>query len=268
MFKNFGTLFIFFIVHLQLCSSGIIETASFSEVEHYLTSDSLLILDIDDTLLIPVQMLGCDEWFNLRLEAHKNSGLDYKKALEKTLAEWESVRHITKMEIVEPQTDETVRNLQDKGYSIMGLTTQGLALATRTSQQLLENGIALFKTAPSREDHYFLIDHHGVLYRNGILFTSGSSKGASLSKLCQALHLHPERIVFINDKEAHLKDVESYALKAGIEFIGLRYNYSDARKRTFSPEIANFQFRYSSFAKILSDEEAAQQMDFFAKRAL
>ena len=48
------------------------------------------------------------------------------------------------------------------------------------------------------------------------------------------------------------------AEKRGVEFIGLRYAYSDEKKARFSPEIADIQFTHSSFNKILSDEEAKQ----------
>lgn len=41
----------------------------------------------------------------------------------------------------------------------------------------------------------------------------------------------------------------------GIEFLGLRYAYSDARKAAFCKEIAEIQFTHSSFAHILSDNE-------------
>lgn len=140
----------------------------------------------------------------------------------------------------------------------MGLTTQGLALATRTSIQLKEQKIDLKTASPFAEDVYFLNDHHGVLYRNGILFTSGSHKGKALFTFCEKIGLSPQKIVFINDKTTHLSEIEIEAEKRGVEFIGLRYSYSDAKKAKFSPELAHIQFTHSSFDKILSDEEAAQ----------
>lgn len=237
-------------------SGVIIETPHFKDIIDHVTEDTLVILDIDDTLLITKQMLGCDEWFMHRMKEHQANGLKSSNALEKALAEWEAIRHLTEMEIVEPGTEAIVAGLQKSGYQVMGLTTQGLALATRTVQQLNLQEIDLSKTAPSDSDHYIMNGKHGVLYRKGILFTSGTAKGEALFKLCDAIGYIPSRIVFINDKATHLADIEKTAKQRNVEFIGLRYSFSDARKAAYRPDIAEIQFNHSSFAYILSDEEA------------
>lgn len=238
----------------------IVECEHFKEIYDHIDHETVIVLDIDDTLLVPSQMLGCDEWFMSRLAHHKAS-LPSKQALEAALAEWEGLRHLTHMILVEPNTSKIIADLQSQNYCVMGLTTQGLALATRTSLQLQEHGINLSLTAPTQEDHYFSINHHGVLFRNGILFTSGQSKAGSFEALCQASKLAPKKIVFINDKETHLKDLEEYALKHGAAFTGLRYGYSDFRKKAYSDVVANYQFQNSSFEHIMSDEDALSALE-------
>jgi Protein of unknown function (DUF2608) len=161
--------------HLSSLHGEIVEVQHFEEIISYVTKDTLIIFDIDDTLLIPSQMLGCDEWFRYRLEKHRKEGMLPKDALEKSLAEWEGIRQFTKMEMVEPGSDGFVHTLQAQGFCVMGLTTQRLALATRTAQQLKAHQIDLSLTAPQKE-HYFLVRGHDVLYRSGILFTSGTPK--------------------------------------------------------------------------------------------
>jgi hypothetical protein len=241
-----------------IIEAKMIEFAHFRDLPFYTKKDTLLILDIDDTLLIPVQMLGCDEWFQSRRKWHQQAGMNSEDALEKSLAEWEAVRHLTKMEIVEPGTEKIIHSLQEKRCLMIGLTTQGLALATRTKQQLMEQQIDLSLTAPSKADHYFQLAGHSILYRHGVLFTSGTHKGEALFQLLNALNYHPKRIVFVNDKASHLTEMETSVQKQGIEFIGLRYGYSDARKKAFRPEIANYQFSHSSFTCLLSDQEAME----------
>lgn len=251
----------FLLLYAAALSAHIVEAPHFRHVEHYLTPDCLLVLDIDDTLLIPAQMLGCDEWFSMRLKQRLERGVSFSKALEKSLAEWEAIRHLTKMEIVEPASDLLIRNLQERGVRIIGLTTQGLALATRTSLQLLENRIDLHATSPMKEDCYFQVGHHGVLFRNGILFTSGTNKGEALFRLLDLAGIHPLRIIFLNDKKSHLMEVEKEAGKRAVDFIGMRYSYSDARKAAFRPDVASFQYLHSNFCHILSDVEALRMME-------
>lgn len=70
---------------------------------------------------------------------------------------------------------EIIDSLQENQVVMMGLTTQGLALATRTAVQLKSRSIDLTKTAPTHDDHFFINGPTGVLFRKGILFTSGTA---------------------------------------------------------------------------------------------
>lgn len=249
---------IFLLLSMTVALFGeIYEAAHFNELYSHLIPGTLVVLDIDDTLLIPAQMMGCDEWFMSRL---KSKEMNESDALEKTLAEWEGVRHLTKMEIVEKGTEGIVKDLQKQGYQVMGLTTQGLALATRTKLQLLENQINLSLTCPTPEDHYYLVDGHGVLFRSGILFTSNTHKGRALFGLLDRIGLKPNKIIFINDKKSHLIPVDEDSKTRGVEFVGLRYGFSDAKKAAYDDEIANYQFNHSSFSHILSDDEAREAL--------
>ncbi len=258
--KKYLTFLLLFVMSYQV-EAEIIEASHFSELCDHIAPDTLILLDIDDTLLVPEQMLGCDEWFQTRFQKYQESEMDSSDALETALSEWEAVRHVTKMKIVEPGTEELVRDLQQKNYIVMGLTTQGLALATRTSQQLRANQIDLKKTAPFKEDHYISLDGHGALYRNGILFTAGGKKGEALFQLLEKNNFFPKRIVFINDKTTHLADVEETAERHNVEFVGLRYAYADIHKAAFSLDVADYQFTHSSFDRILSDQEAVECME-------
>jgi len=244
---------------ITLCSSlcaEILETAHFREIKDHIREGTLLILDIDDTLLIPVQTLGTDVWFVHRLQEHLHSKNDPATALDLTLAAWEAVRHITRVQVVEEGTAEIIQKLQQAHSPVMGLTTQGLTLATRTVNQLKSLGIDLTTTAPSQEDHYFINGKNSVLYRHGILFTSGTAKGEALLTLLDKLNYPVQHILFINDKKTHLEDVEKSLINKGIAFTGLRYNYRDKKIASFRKEITDIQWKYSSFEHILSDEEA------------
>jgi len=249
-------LILFIVAFLSPLSGQIIEANHFKEIITHITKDTLVLLDIDDTLLIPKQMLGCGEWFKGRWNEHQKNGKSSSEALEIALAEFEAIRHLSRMNIVEPGTDIIIQELQQKKFHVMGFTTQGLALATRTVQQLYENKIDLSISAPWKDDHYLEVNEHGTLYRKGVFFTSGRHKGDALFKLCKQMNYLPKRIVFINDKASQLLEVEEAAKKQGIEFIGLRYAYSDRRKASFRHDIANLQLSYSSLDHLMSDAEA------------
>lgn len=248
---------LFFIITLSSINAKIIEIKYFNESVPYLTKDTLLVLDIDDTLLVPKQMLGSDRWFQERIKQQK--GLSAAEAFEKTLHEWEGIRHFIEMQIVEPGMQKTIEALQKKEHLIMGLSTQALTLSKVTFKQLINNQIDLRLTAPQKS-YYFQHENQGVLYVNGILFTAGTSKGKALFQLLEKTQQKFKRIVFINDKASHLADVEQEATKNDVEFFGMRYGYSDFRKKSFDAKAAEIQLNQSGFTQILSDEEAKNHL--------
>lgn len=248
---------LFFFLTASVLFARIEEAHHFQEIRKHVDEQAWVILDIDDTLMTPVQMLGNDTWFDYRLKTHQEALGDFSQALEKTIAEWEAIRHLTKMRLIEPETSYILKELQEQKIPLMGVTVQGLALATRTVLQLLEHQIDLSLTALTHEDHCFRVEGHTVLYRQGILFTSGKSKGESFFQFCEKVGEWPRKIVMMDDKRYHLERFEKEAMKRGVEFVGLHY----MKKGDFSPEIAQYQLEHSTLLHLVSDEEARESLD-------
>lgn len=244
-------IFLFLLISFPLFGK-IIEVTHFDEIKEHLTSDTLIILDIDNTLITPIQEVGTDQWFCHRRDWYEIQGRTSSEALELALAEWEAIQNITQVKAVEAQTPEIVQNLQ-KHFPVMGLSTRGLALATRTVYQLKDIGMDLSISAPSKED-VPLLNPQAILFRKGILFTSGTHKGKALLKLFEKLNFHPKRVVFINDKATNLREVEVACEERKIPFTGLRYGFLDDKVKAFRSDIARVQFE--NFKMILSDKEA------------
>jgi hypothetical protein len=237
------------------------EVARFHEVPGHATADTVVLIDIDDTLLVPAQMLGSDVWFAHRLGQHRSNGTDLEVAIEKTLDEWQAVRYLTRVELVEGNVSGIIASLQREGVTVMGLTTQELTLSTRTIAQLREHGMD-FSLAPFHDEELcFSVRGRPVLYREGILFTSGQSKGERFFQFCERIGKMPTKIVAVDDKLSHLKSLEKEALLRGVEFIGLRYGFSDAQKMAFSPEVADYQLTHSTLTHLVSDEEAREALE-------
>ncbi len=254
IFQYLSVVFCFLACYAQ---AVIIEADSIHDIRNHIDPETLVIFDIDNTLMEPSQTLGSDQWFYHRIGEHKAKGMDQQSALEKSLSEWMSVQSITKVKVVEEGTVELIKRLQDEGYTVMGLTTRGLGLSTRTIFQLESLHINLSVTAPTHEEVFF-INNHGVLFRGGILFTAGTHKGLALAKFLHLIEKAPENIVFINDKWSNIREVEVICEKYQVPFIGLRYSYVDEKVANFNHEIADVQ--WEQFGQILSDEEAESQL--------
>lgn len=234
-------------------SAEIIETLYMHELLNHVTEQTLIIFDIDNTIMRPSQQLGSDQWFNHRKIVHLNTGLTKNEALEIALAEWMAVQSITHMQLAEEQTQEIIANLQREGFSVMGLTTRGLGLSTTTIRQLKTLDVDLTATAPAQKDIFF-DNKQGTLFRQGILFTAGSDKGTALQKFLELAGFKPEAILFINDKASHLTPIERYCKEVDIPFKGLRYGYVDEWVNSFRKEPAAIQ--WLTFGQILCDDDA------------
>jgi len=251
-----------------ISGSQIIETNTFADLLKFIKPNSLILLDIDDTLMECVQTLGSDRWFNSRIAFYKKQGIEDQRALDTALMDWVSVQCLTKVKIVEPGNDKVVRRMQDEGFHVIGLTTRGASLATRTTQQLDTLGIDLTLSAPTREEKVFL-NPHEVIYKHGALFTSGTHKGKALFKFLDMIKdqfplEEIDGIVFINDKRTHLDQIRETCEEKGIPFIGLRYGYSDKRVASFDEEIAQIQFEH--FGQLISDDEARRELPATKKK--
>lgn len=241
--------------------SVIIDTNNFGDLLHHITPKSLILYDIDNTILEPPQTLGSDQWFTWRISFHQNAGHNAKDALEIALMEWVSVQCLTKVKIVQPGTENVIRHIQEQAFEAMGFTTRGASLATCTGRQLASVGLDLTKGAPEHHEIVFL-NPHEVIYKHGVLFTSGTHKGQALFKFLGLINRDISTIsevVFINDKRSNLAEVQETCFEMGVSFIGLRYGFTDEKVRNLSDKVATVQFEH--FGKLMTDEEAEAQVN-------
>jgi len=234
--------------------SEIIEIHNMSEIHQYIKPNTLIVFDIDNTLLEPAQELGSDQWFYRQFEKYLESGMLLKSALNQTLAEWHAIQCLTKVNIVEEGTAKIIRNLQAEKFDIIGLTTRGLEMSRCTVDQLKTLHIDLSLNSPVKKDCFFINSNKGVLFHEGILFTTATHKGVAFFKLLDQIQYEPSHVVFINDKATHIRDLEETCEERNVPFVGLRYGFLDAKVKTFQMDVAEIQFQ--NFGKLLTDEEA------------
>lgn len=89
-----------------------------------------------------------------------------------------------------------------------------------------------------------LTGKHGTAQlKAGILFTGHVDKGKVLTEFLESNHLHPKRIIFIDDKLSNLQSVEHALSDHNIEFNGLEYTaVIDQKHAKIDPQIIHQQF--------------------------
>ncbi len=243
------------LVLFSTLTAEIIQTNEISDVLGFAKPTTLIIFDLDNTVMEPVQTLGSDQWFSHQIKYYDSIGLSKRDAFDKALKEWTAIQNITKVKPVQPHTASVIEQLQNEGYTILGLTARGLGLSHRTVEQLNTISIDFSRNAPTTEEIFFH-NGQGVIFRSGILFCSGTHKGKALFKLLSLINYHPSQVLFIDDKLHCLHEMEASCSEHNIPTTCLRYGYTDSTVQNFNRAIADVQFK--AFGRILSDEEAAQ----------
>jgi hypothetical protein len=229
------------------------ETPTIETLLSSVDQDTLVVVDIDNTLFAPVQTLGTDEWFYYYLQKLKKEGMPAQKAIEKAKDLWIAIQSSSDISTLEDKTPHVINQLQNDKFIVMAMSTRDVSYADVTLRQLISLGINMKKAAPSFNT--FTVEGvDRVLFRDGVLFTSNNHKGKALLAFLKQLHFTPKKIVFINDKESPLKEVEEIVEPQGIKFLGLRYSKADERVKNFRPDLADIELQF--FGKVLSDEAA------------
>lgn len=248
------SLLTYLIVCWTALSAVIVEIATIQDVNQHVDQGTLVVFDIDNTLMECSQTLGSDQWFCAQISHLEKEGWNHQQALVHVLDIWTKIQQQTGLRLVEAHAAQVVHNLQQAGYPVIALTTRSMNVAEATKKNLYASGIDLRPTAPIKENVILEHDEEKTEYQEGILFTNNGHKGKALWAYLQQAGINPRKIVFINDKHSHLLPVEEIANLKGVEFIGLRYGGADARVRSFRKEIADIQHEF--YGKILTDEAA------------
>ncbi len=226
--------------------SQIHEIKTLKELYPHLKKETLIVFDLDNTLLEPAQDLGSDQWFDNKRGFYKKQGLSSQIAFEKTFDEYHQIQSVTDVRLVEKDTLKVFQKAAEKNQ-MMALTTRDDSLSYTTIRQLGKLNL-VFKNPPVPQETYVYTDR-GLLYREGVFFTAGAHKGKAFLAFLKKTNLKPKAVLFINDKLEPLKELEEACLKNQIDFTGLRYGYLDEKVKNLNQRI--LEKKPVSFSKLL-----------------
>lgn len=235
-----------------------IEIKKMESILPKIEQDTLVIFDIDNTILEPTQMLGSDQWYGYRLKFHLDAGLSTDKAIDIALSEWIKVQLKTPVQAVEKSTPKIIKNLQKKNITVMALTARPIELQKATELQLRSVGVDLRGSQVLGARDVDVEGEHPSLFKHGSLFVGPkNNKGEVLVKFLEQINYHPQRIVFIDDKEKHILNVGDALKELKLSYIGFRYGATDKYVADFDKITANTQHRhFEKTGEFLSDEAA------------
>jgi hypothetical protein len=248
------------LVGVSFAAQGaIVEAEKMAETVGSLRKGTLLVFDIDNTILQTAQTLGSVQWADWYQKELVKKGIPNDEAGELTSREWVRINRVSKSELVEAVTPNIIANLQARGYQVLALTARPTSIALQTVRDLPRFGVRFDRSWPNAK---FQSPFPGAAYSSGILFAGQTnSKGAVLKEFLRQNGVRPAYVRFVDDKRKYVESVEEAMQASAIPYVGFRYGGADYRVNSFDKRLATFQHAYfNRLGVILSDARAKQLM--------
>lgn len=177
---------------------------------------TLMVFDLDDTLITMTQPLGSVGWWDWQHELQiqgGNSDKLFTKDYQQLVRIQNILFQLVKMEVTDEYVMPFLKDAAKQGSTVMGLTARGKEHLSATLMQLKDNQFII--------DKKFLFSEHGlklnnnqtsiagnfdcpqfsreVIYQQGIMFLDGEDKGEALLCILANTKQDIRTIIFVDD---------------------------------------------------------------------
>ncbi len=188
---------------------------------------TLLVLDIDDTLLTSQGFFGSDKWYEWQKHLAATDPAKVPCLFDVISLNYEAgTQQPTQPDgpaLINALPGDklmlTSRNLLYRGGTLRTLHDAGYALPTPLAGQTEGRSWRWRKAPDARESE--------VGYDQGIFMTAGQDKGLVLLDLLGRLSLRYDRVVLVDDGDANIRNMQAALRDAGIDYHGLHYTRID-----------------------------------------
>lgn len=253
MQRKFYVLLLMVLCQIISVKAEVYDIERMEDILAVIDDSTLVVFDLDNTIMETKQALGSDQWFSAMLKREMEEGKDIDAAVAVILPAYTKVHSVTEVEPVEEGIPQLIRDLQEKNIPVMGLTARSGPVIDLTFREIHSIGVDMRWTTPIKETVELELRLPAFL-REGILFVGNNYKGDAMTDLISKLPKRPERVVFVDDKLAHVESVERAVKELGISCVGFRYGGADERVKSLDLQIADVQMRFLD--GILSNEAA------------
>ncbi len=220
--------------------SKIIDTKKITDVLKYVNKKTLVIFDVDNTLIETVQSFGSSSWFDHTVGRFQKIGFDPIQSVKKTYAILDPITKFIACKTVELDTLDVINTLRYKKIRTMGATMRWLGIVKKTCIQLHSVNICFDRNTIYHDDVIF---DSVSGFTHGILFSAFKGKGECLLKFFKHINYVPDNVVFIDDHYEYVKNVFDAFKSINIPCVGVRYGAADEGVLTFDPEKSEMEVK-------------------------
>ncbi len=218
------TIYLFLVFLPTLIQGVILESDRIDVLLQHADNETLVVLDLNDTLMSTVEYVGSDTWAAKEIATEMDqSGKSKSQVYDTFIPIWHRILLGCTVKPVEEKTPEVITSLQKNGISVVGLTARYIEMAYPTIESLKSIGIDL------SVGHWGGIDIEieggfAAKYIEGIIFSGlKNAKGDTLVRFFRQQGIQPVKVVYADDKLKHVHSVHTALEQMGIECIAIHY---------------------------------------------
>ncbi len=239
-----------FLLSIQLFAwasfAQIYEIKNMRDIVAEVKPGTLVIWDLDNTLYRPTGYLGSHEHFDFLLRIYELNGLNATEALKEADRVWNLSQSEIQVQPVEKDTPAIVKQQQAKKIRTMALTARSTAVMQTTQKQINSIGVDFSNHSVANEKAVLSRDTFGLpedaIFERGVLFVGDTNdKGIVLEKFLKVVGYTPKKIVFVDDREKNVKDMDAVLKRLKIPYACFRYGAADEKVSFFNKIIAELK---------------------------
>jgi hypothetical protein len=188
-----------------------------------ISSDDLVVFELDNTVMTPRQTLGSDQWWGALVKKNLALGMNEDQALEGAIKDWIKVHKVTKVRALEINSPALISALQKRRIPTFALTARPQKIKNRTILQLKSLRIQ---------------------FPDIVFLGPKQSKGEVLFGIVGRITKKPKRVIFIDDKVKHVLSADNAFKNYGMVNLNFRYSAADQDVKNYNQEIADNQWFY------------------------
>jgi hypothetical protein len=240
----------FMMLTLTMSHAGtIIVTPDFDRIMQEadsLESNSLILFDVDGALIAPhdaiLQYPEHKDLFSACIAGH-SQGRDLFREIRlkapHSLVDSKSILHIQALQkrnipvIAFTAAPAKIRDSEQPGdWRVHELQKYGFDFSAAFPT-------CVFLELPKNPDQL-----HTPFFKSGVLFSSFHPKGDILLEFLQRMHVHPNKVIFIDDELEHVQSVVMCLTRHGIACTGIHYTAAHQTLLPVNVDQARFQVNY------------------------
>lgn len=230
------------ISHDQKVISLIVESDQLDDIKQYINQDkTLVVFDLDNTLVAPKLEIGTEQWFNYTLR-HMQNGHKMQDAIDALLPLFFQINQHIPLYLTENIIPELLQSLYKQDIPVIAVTARSDILKDCTIKQLCNAGIELpfigFGEKEIKET--FRVP---MSFVHGIIFSANNDKGLLLFYILDQVGYRPNKIIFVDDKYNNVAMVARACAEHKVPFVGIRYSRLDERVAQFDSVKAEQQLQ-------------------------